>query len=364
VPDPAKRRSRVSSARTPHIGTLPAHSTPAAGSLVADAEHWLSSAAVRQALGAWAYTRAAGEARPNSADVRSALGVASAIVERAMRSPWGNATGGVEPTWRIAVPEDLGDLRARTGLAMREVSAALELLAAAGVIVRQSGSEASLRVSDDVMAPAPATAQLDWNACRDRLARVGGSLPPALATLREVAYAASTIANPGQTSSVRASVRDLEDQTAFGRSTVAEALGALEHAGLLEVAVRAGRTTRFTLRPAAFGLPQPDDTSARGLRPVAPIAAKNPDPSAVIGGAGELRSSAREGQGAMPLAVTTSGKSASPVLASGTVLLGEFAGTPIFAPLGTALVVERDSEGRWTCRVGPFLSLGPVQQPE
>jgi hypothetical protein len=42
------------------------------------------------------------------------------------------------------------------------------------------------------------------------------------------------------------------------------------------------------------------------------------------------------------------------------VLVGTFAGTPIYAPAGTPLVVECDAEGRWSCRVGPFLQLGPV----
>lgn len=42
------------------------------------------------------------------------------------------------------------------------------------------------------------------------------------------------------------------------------------------------------------------------------------------------------------------------------VLLGSFAGTPIYAPPGTPLVVECDADGRWSCRVGPYLQLGPV----
>ena len=321
---------------------------------------------MRQALGAWAYTRGAGEARPSAADVRSAVGVAAAIVERAMRSRWGDAASGSWPSWRTAVPEDLGDLGVRTGLAALEVRAALELLAAAGAIVRHSGAEASVRVSDDVMAPAPAAAQLDWDACRERLARVGGSLPPALAVLRELACEAGAIADPAEAPSVRASVRDLEDRTAFGRSTVAEALGALERAGLLAVAVRAGRTTRFTLRPAAFGLPQPDAPFARRqLRPDPDLErGESPPGSLTSGNPGAGRS--RAAMGTPQTAASTPGDvhRAVPTPSEGVVLLGEFAGTPIYAPPGTPLIIECDATGRWTCRVGPLLRLGPATESQ
>lgn len=52
------------------------------------------------------------------------------------------------------------------------------------------------------------------------------------------------------------------------------------------------------------------------------------------------------------------------LLAPAPIYLGEFAGTPIFAPPGTPLIVECDRNGRWTCRVGPLLRLSPVGSPE
>jgi hypothetical protein len=61
--------------------------------------------------------------------------------------------------------------------------------------------------------------------------------------------------------------------------------------------------------------------------------------------------------GAAPAAALPTGR---PAGAGAVVLVGTFAGTPIYAPAGTPLVVECDAEGRWSCRVGPFLQLGPV----
>jgi hypothetical protein len=52
--------------------------------------------------------------------------------------------------------------------------------------------------------------------------------------------------------------------------------------------------------------------------------------------------------------------SAGAAIRGAPVLLGHFGGTPIYGPPGTPLVVDCDADGRWTCRVGPLLTLGPV----
>jgi DNA-binding transcriptional regulator YhcF (GntR family) len=344
--------------RAPSSAVAARLAPPAEHSLVPENAYWVSSAAVRQALGAWAYTRGAGEARPSAPEVRTAVAVASAIVERAARPL---LTSGGEPltapgSWRAEVPEDVADLAARAGVSPQDATKALELLAAAGVVERRSGAGAAVRLSEAVMAAAPATAQMEWDGVRERLNEAGASLPPALAVLRELACAVGAIADPLDSPSVRASVRDLEDRTAFGRSTVAEGLAALERAGVLAIETRAGRTTRFTLSPAAFGLaptspanPMPRGRS-RTLR-------STPDGPKVRSRA-PLTSDPRAGVGNERAAPHAGARSAG-----AAVLLGVFAGTPIHAPPGTPLIVECDELGQWTCRVGPFLRLGPAAGP-
>jgi DNA-binding transcriptional MocR family regulator len=260
--------------------------------------------------------------------------------------------------WRTELPEDIADLSERTGLARREVADALTLLAEAGAIERRTGPAASVRLVDEMLVPAPTAARLAWGYVRARLLEIGGRLPPALAVLRELACSMGAIVDPADAPTVRASVRDLEEQTAFGRTTVAEALAALESSGVLSVEVRPGRTTRFTLTPAAFGIVHSGDTTPTAPRHAAPGDGHAP-------GQAELRRShstrASATRMAAPEPRATEG--AAP-LGGTTVRVGEFAGTPIYAPAGTPLVLECDAEGRWTCRVGSLLRLGPVPPPD
>jgi DNA-binding transcriptional ArsR family regulator len=160
--------------------------------------------------------------------------------------------------------------------------------------------------------------------------------------LREMAASLGALAE-GEAPPVRVSVRDLEERTGYGRSTVAEALGTLERARLLDVESRTGRTTRFTLRPAAFGQV---DEPPRGV--VAALPQVEPTLATVLPAALPTPTPARQGA------------SAGTAVRGAPVLLGHFAGTPIYGPPGTPLVVDCDADGRWTCRVGPLLTLGPV----
>lgn len=369
-------------------------------SLVPAAAWWVSGDAVRQAIGALAYTLGAGERRPDPAEVREAIGVASAVRElQRQRLAWAGSDPAGEPP---AIAADADVLGALAGLARPAVAGALRLLERSGVLVRAAVGEVAL--APVALAPQPTAAALDWDAVRRRLAVAGGSVPAALAVLRELAATAGAggvgaagavnAGNPAASDPIRLSVRALEERTGYGRSTVAEALAALERARVVDVEARVGRTARFTLRPAAFG--------AADLPPVAPEAsgvparlvdrtglADRPMEASDDGGwgapSGLTSSGATVGAvaaapAATPAAVATPPSSATafgmpavapaaaapampaatPLAPGAPVRLGEFAGIPIHAPPGTPLVVECDAAGRWTCRVGPFLVLGPV----
>jgi hypothetical protein len=156
--------------------------------------------------------------------------------------------------------------------------------------------------------------------------------------------------------SVRASVRDLEDATRFGRSTVSEAVAALVRARVLDADTRAGHTGRFAVRPSTFGLP--DDEPGPPPTALTSAALTTSALPGVPGARAAHGAPVRPGgpEVAAPVVV-------GPGAVGAPVLVGTFAGTPIYAPAGTPLVVECDADGRWVCRVGPFLQLGPVAAP-
>jgi len=184
--------------------------------------------------------------------------------------------------------------------------------------------------------------------------------PLALAVLRELAASmgALDVADGAMLpAATRASVRDLEDATGFGRSTVAEAVTSLERARLIDVEARVGRTTRFTLRPSAFGRPDEPPTAA-----ASDVSALASSPTTTASLAAPRSTGAPSVIASPPAAHATQvpGNASAPVAGVAT-LIGTFAGTPIYAPPGTPLVVDCDASGQWTCRIGPFLVLGPVR---
>lgn len=331
----------------------------------------MSAAAIRQAIGAWAYTRGAGEQHPSGEAVRTAIGVAGAIRELVLdpaHRPWlGDDLASADLT--TPVPLELTALSERSGVGLREVEASLTLLASARVVTLQHGaSGATVALSDGVLAPLPAVARVGWPEVRDRLAQVAASVAPALAVLREMATQLGAVDDGGTIPPLRVSVRALEDATGFGRSTVSEALGALECARVLDIETRAGRTTRFSLRPAAFGRadepPRVADDAlgagqgAGGVTSAAVATVTTTPPSgAATDAATRTETPAWRAPSAPAAALPT-----APVAGGAAVLVGTFAGTPIYAPPGTPLVIECDARGRWTCRVGPFLRLGPVDE--
>lgn len=335
LPDSRSERTESGTSGARVRSTLPAHMS------------WPSAAAIRQAIGAWAYTRGAGERRPEAEAVRGAVGVACAVREL-VADPARRDWSGSDAT----VVEDVAELSLRSGFRPAEVEAGLTLLAAAGVVTRQSGAGgATVSLGGDVQTPAPVLTAIHWPSVRERLEAVGASPAPALAVLRELATSMGAFDLAGDDMApvaARASVRDLEDATGFGRSTVADAVASLERARLLDVETRVGRTTRFSLRPSAFGHSDSAPEVAISKVPVSPHAAAVVESTGGVPAGTQAAAQSLRGALAPPVAGTSS-------------LIGTFAGTPIYAPPGTPLVVDCDANGEWTCRVGPFLVLGPVR---
>lgn len=358
-------------------------------------DRWVSSAAVRQAIGAWAYSLGGTAHRPTDAEVRAAVALAHAICERVLdddhrrfaeRSGAGERPGSDrsdDAVVETAVSEDAADLAERAGIGRRELEAGLALLVASRAVVRHHGATVpTVALAPDLLTPLPAVRRVDWPRVRARLRGVGASIPPALAVLRGLGGLAGALPAGESPPPVRASVRDLEEATGFGRSTVSDALIALERASLLTAEVRAGRTTRFTLRPALYGLPDgpadaaevasaPDDrpgARARGQAGIDPApptrhtsrsATTVPEPSGAPDGSRRGSQGAAPGRGQAPssagsIAPVTQhhdGRNAAPTLT--------FGGTPVHVPPGTPVALEQDAHGRWICRIGP-LTLGPI----
>ena len=329
---------------------------------------WVSSDAVRQAIGAWAATARVGRSRPTTELVRTAVAVACAIAEVAASEAVDSGalllrprdSSGTEDADRIAltrpVAYDAAQLGELSGASPRDVDRALDVLRQARVVSQPQGERSPLVLNGDCLEPAPAVAAVAWATVRERLAAADAPIAAPCAMLRALAerLGAPDVGRGGGTlPAVRVSVRDLELVTEFRRSTVSEAIASLVRARLLDADTRAGHTGRFVIRPAAFGLP--DDEApvslSRGparFRDVASAASQSVA-GAPCGAAGVVPAETYAGR----IAPATTA-------AEAPVLIGTFAGTPIYASRGTPLVVECDADGRWSCRVGPFLKLGPI----
>ena len=342
-------------------------------SLGGESALWVEPVAVRERIGAWAFGQSRTTGQPSAADVRRALLVASALTEMAhssARTADGTSIGYVE------LPADEGALSDRSGLSTREVRAGLALLTNAGVVVR-SGSEirAPIRIAREVLGDCPTLPRIRWDTVRGRLRAADVGIPAALAVLAEIARVTGPVGDAGDAPFIRYSVRDLEGATRFSRSTVSTALVALERVGLIAVDARRGQTLRCALCPAVFGHDSGGDSVATRPPDVSCGESTDTNPSvaeAVLGPQQNEAVAAVEALAGVRADETSRGlSSATPAHVSGmtsgvigqapaAVYIGEFAGTPIFAPPGTPLIVERGSDGRWTCRVGPLLQLGPV----
>lgn len=338
-----------------------------------DTDLWISPSVVRQRIGAWAYDRtsvnafssssaksvsksAGPDRRPTPVDVRRALAVASAVAEVA-HAMWRDPD--VTPLWAVEIPADEAELAVRSGLAKQDAAAAVELLLCVGVIERAGATDgpggSPLRLIREALEALPGLTLISWDAVRERIEMSGGSIPSALAVLRELARATGPVPDPERAPHIRYSVRDLETDTQFGRSTVSEALGALERAGLISLDARRGQTMRYALTPAAFGM------RIEEREPAAPVAVIVSEPSTTpLSTSTPISVPAAAPRMPADKADTSSDGHARVI--AGSALIGDFAGTPIYAPPGTPLVVERDASGAWTCRIGPFLRLGPISE--
>lgn len=373
---------------------------------------WVSAAAVRQQIGAWAYGALRESQRPDASAERRAVAVANAVAELGHRVPdarFGGAADGALPDREVVVHRD--EIEELTGLAGEAAADALKLLLDCGVLEVATDASSQtpdalplesprkfarrVRLAGAVCQPAPAVARIQWAAVRARLAEGGvrtGGLPAPLAVLRELAWATGPVADPEMAPTVRCSARELEAATRFGRSTVSEALATLERARLIRVEARRGQTLRCGLAAAAFGLPDermPDAQMSAAQMPAAPVpqtrapdtrSSKLPfqaprsvttDERSVVAVSPPERSIAADvSREAEPLTGAesptqgrnseTSRDQAHRPAPTGVVRLAEFAGTPIYAPAGTPITIECDAAGNWTCRVGPHLRLGPI----
>lgn len=378
-------RQRVGLDSTPPRHTLLGQLSPeisdSSATLSRDTDLWISPSEVRQRIGAWAYDRtsvntfssssakaasksvsryAGVRRRPTPVDVRRALAAASAVAEVA-HATWRDP--GATPLWAVEIPADEAQLAVLSGLTKQDATAAIDLLLHVGVIERAGGQDGldgtRLRLVRETLEALPGLTLISWDAARERIEVAGGSIPSALAVLRELARATGPVPDPERVPHIRYSVRDLETDTQFGRSTVSEALGVLERAGLVSLDSRRGQTMRYALTPAAFGIrvverdnvatvqavvPEPNTASASAFPPTSVPAPVTVVPAANVDASDDGH------------------VSGSPKMVAASALIGEFAGTPIYAPPGTPLVVERDTNGAWTCRIGPFLRLGPVPE--
>jgi DNA-binding transcriptional ArsR family regulator len=342
-------------------------------SLGGESSLWVEPVAVRERIGAWAFGQSRTTGQPSAADVRRALLVASALAEMAhssARTADGTSIGDVE------LPADEGALSDRSGLSTREVRAGLALLTNAGVVVR-SGSEirAPTRIAREVLGDCPTLPRIRWDAVRGRLRAADVGIPAALAVLAEVARATGPVGEGGDAPFIRYSVRDLEGATRFSRSTVSTALTALERVGLITVDARRGQTLRCALCPSVFGHDSDDENAA--VTPADVNHDESTDGDPVVPEPALRTQQSRRAAAVKPrqdIRTDWTSRSLSPATsarapnltsdavdqAPAAIYVGEFAGTPIFAPYGTPLIVECDSNGRWTCRVGPLLRLGPA----
>ena len=329
---------------------------------------WVEPVAVRERIGAWAFGQSRTTGQPSAADVRRALLVASALAEMAHSSP---RTADGTSIADVELPAEHATLSDRSGLSTREARAGLGLLTNAGVVVR-SGS--GIRIAREVLGNCPSLARIQWDAVRGRLRRSDVGIPAALAVLAEIARATGPVGDDGDAPFIRYSVRDLEGATRFSRSTVSTALTALERVGLIAIDARRGQTLRCALRPTVFGHDSGDDGTARTAdvrhgasthadRLIAEpaVGSQQSQRVAVVEARTVVRAD-RSSRSSSPATLAQASSIASDIVdpALAAVYIGEFAGTPIFAPPGTPLIVECGSDGRWTCRVGPLLRLGPV----
>lgn len=325
----------------------------AAAILTASASTWLADRTVWARVAAWA-TSESGRERWFRTDEgqRTAAGVAAAVLELEREPQWARwANGSVPPDKRAAsVPVDLDELAARAGTSIEVAGRALDALAGAGVIERATeGGHTVVRTDPACHIVASACAAVAWPQVRAALHAAGSPVAAPLAVLRALVMSLAG-AEAGQASpELRASIRELADATRYGRTAVADALNALQTVGLIDSRVRAGRPTRFVVCPAAFK----HDGSALG-QGSAPV---TPDEVARA----QISRTTRRPKRATPRSLVADGGVSRPRSPHhAPILLGEFAGTPIMAPAGTPITLEQDDSGRWYCRVGQHLRLGPA----
>lgn len=152
-----------------------------------------------------------------------------------------------------------------TGLTAAQVSPAIRALVANHLVSEQSDDDTTLRyrLAAEVLYDLPVLAQLSAPRVASTLE---GSVPPALALLRCIAYEIDSRKAPA----VQTTLRELSATTLYGVSTLQKALPRLERAGLIR-RTQEWHAMWIELLPAALG-----EMEAPALRP----ASDTPRPSA------------------------------------------------------------------------------------
>jgi DNA-binding transcriptional ArsR family regulator len=325
------------------------------------ADTWLADRVVHARLAAWCIGAGVAERWVRTEEgLRTATGVAAAVLELerdASRLRWPVTGADIIHADRAAagVPVDVAELAGRAGVSDDRARVALEALVSAGVAQRRTAhGQSAIAIDGECLVVAPGCAAINWTAVRDALGVLGRPVAAPVAVLRALALRLDGHTAEQGIAELRASVRELADETHYGRTAVADALTALREAGLVDTRVRAGQATRFVVGPAAYGhapairsAPHPSE----GMVAVggSPSAATAPS---THGTRRARRAASREER---------AGESSDPAAAATIpIRLGDFGGTPILAPAGTPITLEQDASGRWYCRVGTHLRLGPI----
>lgn len=240
---------------------------PLVRSISGGADRFASPAAVLGLIGR-ATGHLSAKRRPSDEVRRAAVAAASAIAEivREVQPQFGSEL------WAVEVPHDISEIGRRAGGSSAEIDSAISLLLDTGCLIAvTAGPDRRLRLSEETFAEHPALARVSWEAVREHLGRVGASLMPAQAVLREIGVLSGNRLDTDTGPWVEISLPRLMEGTLFRRTAVSKALAELETAGLVGRSARAGREHGCQLLPAAFGrgdiLPRVPDPAPRSSTP-------------------------------------------------------------------------------------------------
>ncbi|HEX6069332.1 MAG TPA: hypothetical protein VFZ18_05895 [Longimicrobiaceae bacterium] len=200
--------------------------------------------------------------------LRAGIAVAAAASEAEEVRPLPAGAGGA------------AELVRRTGLSGAEVAEGTRVLQEVGALAVR---EDRYRLDPDLYCSLPALAAVEWEAVREAVGKGKGRMAPALALLRELARL-SRRADGGEGEWLQPGVRELVEDTMYGRTAVTQALGDLLAAGLVAKADQPSRHgLRVRLTGRVFG--RADPPGAAPAKAAGADAASGGGVSVEIGGA-------------------------------------------------------------------------------